>query len=71
MIETKPGDVIIFTERLPHRSTLNQTNESRRIIYGVYNPAIEGDKRAKYYDDKRQNINDARYLVGNPHAVVK
>lgn len=71
MIETEPGDVIFFTERLLHRSTANFSDNSRRIIYGVYNPLSEGDKREKYYDDKRQNINDARYLVGNPHAPVK
>lgn len=68
MIETEPGDVILFTERLPHRSEANHSKSNRRILYGVYNPASEGDKREKYYQDKRANINDARYMVGNPHA---
>lgn len=67
-IETEPGDVILFTERLPHRSARNNSPENRRILYGVYNPVSQGDKRAKYYEDKRKNINDARYMVGNPHA---
>lgn len=70
-IETDPGDVILFTERLPHRSKTNRTDKSRRILYGVYNPLSEGDKRTTYFDDKRKNINDARYMVGNPHAPVK
>ncbi|MCV9387239.1 phytanoyl-CoA dioxygenase family protein [Reichenbachiella ulvae] len=70
-LETQPGDVIFFTERLPHRSKTNTTNKARRILYGVYNPLKEGDKRAKYYSDKRQNINDSRYMVGNPHAPSK
>lgn len=70
-IETEPGDVIFFTERLPHRSKGNLSNERRRILYGVYNPIKEGDKREKYYQDKRANINDARYMVGNPHAPSK
>lgn len=67
-LETEPGDVVFFTERLPHRSKTNRSDKSRRILYGVYNPLKEGDKREKYYADKRANINDARYMVGNPHA---
>ncbi len=70
-LETQPGDVIFFTERLPHRSKPNNSKKSRRILYGVYNPVKEGDKREKYYADKRSNINDARYMVGNPHAPSK
>ncbi|MBV6646816.1 MAG: phytanoyl-CoA dioxygenase family protein [Cyclobacteriaceae bacterium] len=69
-LHTKPGDLVIFTERLPHRSTSNQSGKPRRILYGVYNPLSEGDKRAKYFNDKRLNINDARYMVGNPHASI-
>ena len=67
-LETEPGDVVLFTERLPHRSAINTSNVGRRILYGVYNPLSMGDMRAKYYDDKRENLNDARYMVGNPHA---
>lgn len=67
-LETEPGDVILFTERLPHRSAPNRSSRGRRILYGVYNPVADGDRRAKYYEDKRRNINDARYMVGNPHA---
>lgn len=70
-IETGPGDVLLFTERLPHRSTANHSRYARRILYGVYNPASAGDRREKYYEDKRRNINDARYMVGNPHAPTK
>lgn len=69
-IETEPGDVIIFTERLPHRSASNNSNTSRRILYGVYNPASYGDKRELYYSEKRKKPNDPRYMVGNPHAPV-
>tara|TARA_Y100001972_G_C7665355_1_gene336229 strand:- start:4231 stop:5019 length:789 start_codon:yes stop_codon:yes gene_type:complete len=69
-LETHPGDAILFTERLPHRSGVNRSLNSRRILYGVYNPLSEGDKRDVYFRDKRNNINDARYMVGNPHAPV-
>ncbi|UXX78712.1 phytanoyl-CoA dioxygenase family protein [Reichenbachiella carrageenanivorans] len=67
-LPTQPGDALIFTERLPHRSEPNHSDKTRRIIYGVYNPLSDGDKREKYYADKRKNPNDARYMVGNPHA---
>ena len=67
-IETKPGDVIFFSERLPHRSEPNRSSASRRILYGVFNPLSEGDKRIQYYEEKGKNINDPRYMVGNPHA---
>ncbi|MEO9853048.1 MAG: phytanoyl-CoA dioxygenase family protein [Reichenbachiella sp.] len=67
-LPTQPGDALIFTERLPHRSEPNLSDKTRRIIYGVYNPLSVGDKRKKYYQDKRKNPNDPRYMVGNPHA---
>ncbi len=67
-ILTKPGDAILFTERLPHRSEPNRSDVSRRVLYGVYNPEKEGDKREEYYKLKKKNINDPRYMVGNPHA---
>lgn len=67
-LETNPGDVILFTERLPHRSAVNHSNVGRRILYGVYNPLSKGDMREKYYADKRKNLNDPRYMIGNPHA---
>lgn len=70
-LEMKPGDVVFFTERIPHRSAKNRSETGRRILYGVYNPLSEGDKRQQYFDDKRKNINDARYMVGNPHAPSK
>ena len=70
-IETNPGDVLFFTERLPHRSKKNTSDKNRRILYGVYNPLSVGDKRQSYFDEKKKHINDARYMVGNPHAPVK
>lgn len=67
---TEPGDVVFFTERLPHRSARNTSSKARRILYGVYNPASDGDKHTTYFEQKRKNINDKRYMVGNPHAEV-
>ena len=70
-IEAEPGDVLIFTERLPHRSRGNTSTSSRRILYGVYSPSSEGDRRSQYFDEKRRNINHARYMIGNPHAAIE
>lgn len=71
MVPTMPGDAIVFTERLPHRSKPNYSEKTRRIIYGVYNPSSHGDQREKYFFEKKNNPNDARYMVGNPHALSK
>lgn len=69
-IYTQPGDAVIFTERIPHRSESNRSNTRRRILYGVYNPISFGDRRGTYFAAKREAPNDARYMVGNPHARV-
>jgi 2-aminoethylphosphonate dioxygenase len=65
-----PGDALIFTERVPHRSGPNNSSNSRRNLYGVYNPASLGDKRVAYFDEKRADPDNPRYLVANPHARV-
>ncbi len=69
-LPTVSGDVLFFTERLPHRSAANNSQKKRAILYGVYNPSSEGDKRESYFASKRSDPNNARYLVGNPHAPV-
>jgi 2-aminoethylphosphonate dioxygenase len=66
-----PGDALFFTERVPHRSGPNMSTKSRRNLYGVYNPASLGDKRAQYFSEKKADPNNPRYLVANPHAPVK
>ncbi len=52
-IPTQPGDAVFFDSFVPHRSGPNLTNDKRRVLYVTYNAAAEGDKRRKYYDDKR------------------
>ncbi|WP_339862659.1 phytanoyl-CoA dioxygenase family protein [Paremcibacter congregatus] len=47
-----PGDVVIFSHRCPHRSAVNATDRSRRIIYYTYNKAVDGDYYAAYFRDK-------------------
>ena len=67
-IPTDPGDAIVFTERLPHRSKANFSGNPRRILYGVYNPSSEGDRREQYFSTKRKDPNNSRYMIGNPHT---
>ena len=52
-IETAPGDIVIFSSFLPHRSGVNQSLQSRRAVYAMYALASEGDHRAEYFRQKR------------------
>lgn len=69
-LQTNPGDALFFTERLPHRSAKNRSNNTRKILYAVYNPISEGEKRTRYYEDKIKDRDNPRYHVGNPHALL-
>ena len=51
-----PGDVVFFDSFAPHRSAPNLTDRPRRALYVTYNRASEGDHRARYVADKRQNF---------------
>ncbi|HKX06666.1 MAG TPA: phytanoyl-CoA dioxygenase family protein [Stellaceae bacterium] len=52
-VPTEPGDVLFFDSFAPHGSKPNMTDGRRRILYLTYNPASEGDQRARYFADKR------------------
>jgi hypothetical protein len=54
MVETFPGDVIIFDAFVPHRSAPNLDTHSRRNYYLTYNLAADGDYREQYFIDKRK-----------------
>ena len=55
-IITKPGDVVFFNDFMPHRSAVNNSNKSRRLIFLSYNKLSEGDHREQYFRDKRKNF---------------
>ena len=50
---TRPGDAVLFDSFAPHRSAPNMTDTPRRALYITYNSASEGDRRARYFADKR------------------
>jgi hypothetical protein len=70
-VPVEPGDAVLFTSFLPHRSGPNRSVTPRRLIYAVYNAAAEGDLRAAYFATKRADPNRAQYFVGNPFAGVR
>jgi len=55
LVETFPGDAVIFDAYVPHRSAPNGAEKSRRNLYLTYNLEHEGDHRLSYYKSKRQN----------------
>ena len=55
-IEMKPGDLIIFHDYSPHRSSDNLSNKKRRMLFLTFNPKKYGDYRKKHFEDKRSNF---------------
>jgi 2-aminoethylphosphonate dioxygenase len=55
-VPTEPGDVLFFDSYAPHASKPNMTDRPRRILYLTYNAAAEGDHRARYFAEKRENF---------------
>jgi len=54
-VHCKPGDAVFFDSYAPHRSLPNRTDKARRVLYITFNAGSEGDHRARYYADKRNN----------------
>ena len=55
-VPTEPGDVLFFDSYAPHASKPNLTDRARRILYLTYNAASDGDHRARYFAEKRENF---------------
>ncbi|PHH70521.1 hypothetical protein CDD82_7055 [Ophiocordyceps australis] len=53
-IELEPGQLVIFSSHLAHRSGANRSKHSRRAIYATYNCASEGDLHQEYYADRKR-----------------
>jgi ectoine hydroxylase-related dioxygenase (phytanoyl-CoA dioxygenase family) len=49
-METKAGDILIFSSLTPHQSGKNLANYPRRSLYLTYNAKRDGDLREVYYD---------------------
>jgi hypothetical protein len=53
-VPLNPGDFLLFSSYLPHRSASNKTETPRRALYVTYNSKADGDFRDSYYEDKRK-----------------
>ncbi len=61
----KPGDVIIFSNKCPHRSFKNKSHNSRMTLYYTYHPKKDGDNYEKYFTDKGISKNINKSLTGD------
>ena len=49
IVETNPGDIIIFHSFTPHQSGANTSDKSRKQLYLTYTPAKNGDLYKAHY----------------------
>lgn len=49
LVETEPGDLIIFSSLAPHQSGTNTANYSRRQLYLTYSPSKHGQIYKAHY----------------------
>jgi hypothetical protein len=68
-VEVRAGETLWFHSRLPHRSGPNTSGAARRALYPTYNAASEGDLRAAYYKQKREEL-DALDAAGTASGRV-
>jgi len=51
------GDIIIFKNTCPHRSSINKSNKPRRILYYTYLDEKFGNQYERYFLDKKISKN--------------
>ena len=57
-IYVNPGDLVLFSSYIPHKSDANKSNNSRRLAYFTYNKLSEGDFNSIYYKAKLAAFQD-------------
>lgn len=62
LIELDVGDIIIFSNKCPHRSKRNNSKNDRRIIYYTYSLSENGSKYDQYFEDKENSKNKSKAL---------
>jgi len=56
IINLNPGDIVIFSDKCPHRSKKNNSLSShRRVLYFTYNKESDGNFYDKYFYDKSRS----------------
>tara|TARA_B110000037_G_C17107566_1_gene500493 strand:+ start:1155 stop:1910 length:756 start_codon:yes stop_codon:yes gene_type:complete len=61
-IDLKVGDVVVFSNKCPHKSKINNSNKNRRVLYYTYTPFINGSKYNQYFTDKEKSKNPLKAL---------
>ena len=59
-INLKVGDIVIFSNKCPHRSDKNNTNQPRRNLYYTYTNGSDKSLYRKYFNDKKKSKNNTR-----------
>ncbi len=57
------GDMVIFSNKCPHRSKQNNSSRSRRILYYTYSLEKNGSQYEVYFNDKEKSKNISKALV--------
>lgn len=65
-LHTKPGELLIFSSFVPHRSYVNGSSTSRRAMFLTHNRLAEGEQRGNYYDKKRNDPNNPMFHIATP-----
>lgn len=54
IVETSPGDIIIFGSLTPHQSGRNESDRSRKQLFLTYSPSRNGDLYKAHYQHYRR-----------------
>lgn len=71
IVETHPGDVIIFHSFTPHQSGSNTVNVSRRQLYLTYSPAKNGQLYHAHYQHYCRYVTNLRTKTGMSEMYFK
>ncbi len=56
-ISLRAGDILIFSNKVPHKSRKNQSKKNRRTLYYTYCNEIKKNSYKKYFNDKLKSRN--------------
>ncbi|CAK0857774.1 unnamed protein product [Prorocentrum cordatum] len=59
-VPTEPGDALVFSSYVPHRSAANTSSKARNLLYLTYNRKSAGDLRSQYYHNRRATMHAGR-----------
>ncbi|OMF21959.1 hypothetical protein BK133_27435 [Paenibacillus sp. FSL H8-0548] len=71
IVETEPGDIIIFHSFTPHQSGSNTASTSRRQLYLTYSPGKNGQLYHAHYQHYCRYVSNLREEKGNTEMYFK